>query len=126
MSSIFQTDNVLRVFISQENGIMKETIPNIRNTYVFQTKDKKIWVDRCYTICELFFRNGTASFAGFSYGVTVPVEDVLESSNMDWQVTAGEYIAKKYDTNATDWHQKLAGMSRETILKKGLQGILLK
>jgi non-canonical (house-cleaning) NTP pyrophosphatase len=108
-----ERDNILRIFVSMENGIINEKLNGV-----------DVLVDRCYIICRIFYNGHKKKVKGFSDGVTVPSECFTESYNTGFNKTAGDFIAKKYDTNGTDWHQKLAGVSRKELIKAGMVDIL--
>jgi non-canonical (house-cleaning) NTP pyrophosphatase len=119
-----ESDDVLRIYVSMENGIIKEKLNGVKDKDLFETEDHMVWVDRCYIICEIYYNCHKKKVKGFSDGVTVPLEFVEASRNSDFNTTAGDFIAKKWDTNGTDWHLKLAGVSRKEIIKNGIVGIL--
>jgi non-canonical (house-cleaning) NTP pyrophosphatase len=113
-------DDVLYFYISMENGIIEETVGNVKNPELFKTKEDTVWVDRCYIICEMFHNMQKKTLEGFSDGITVPLQHVKDSERTDWNVTAGKFIAEKYDTSESDWHEKLGGVSRKELIKKGI------
>lgn len=117
-------DNIARFYLSFENGVIEEDLEKVDQDFLFRTKNDKVWVDRCYIICEVFYNTKHMTVEGFSDGVPVPFEHVEESEKSGWNKIVGDFIAERYQTDPKNWHTVLSGVSREELMRKALENIL--
>jgi non-canonical (house-cleaning) NTP pyrophosphatase len=116
--------DALQVFVSMENGIMQESVPNLKNQAIFIDTEGKCWIDRCCVVVEVASSTLQLSATALSEGVTAPVSTVKDSEKTNWTKTCGFFIQKEYDFPAKDWHGKMAGKSREAIIQETIQKAL--
>jgi len=118
------TDGVVRVLVSLENGLMLENVPNVKNPNTFALHEQSdeqnnaVWVDRCVEVGEIWFQDKMWCMTAISQGVTTPANEVLSSEKSAWTKTAGAFIAEKYGYNAKDWHGSICGKGRQTIMEE--------
>jgi len=108
-------DGTLRILVSLENGLIEKEIIDVRNSNIFLC-DGKVWVDLCFSVCEIWFQGNLWSTSAISEGVLTPIYEVELSKKTNWSQTAGSFIAKNYGWNAKDWHGSISGKGRQTIM----------
>lgn len=124
-NKIILNDNIARILISLENGLMTENLSDIdiSNRKTFIIENNIVWVDRCVAAVEIIFNGKKWTCFGTSRGITIPKDAVKLSEKSNWVKTAGFYISKKYGGNSKDPHKTICGIPRQDILEEMIKNI---
>lgn len=117
-------DNILRIMVSLENGLMKMRFDGINDSEIFANNDGTVYVDIAFIDIDIWFNGSFWQVKSDSQGVLTPKHAVELSERSDWKKTVGYYIGKKYKCDPKDWYSIIADKSRKLIIEDGIKHAL--